>query len=216
MRISALVLGSLLIVGGGARAASTTYDVDLTIGTGTIVGAITTNGALGELSTADFTKWSLALTDTAIAGLPQTLTQANSALTFLSQSGAAISATPDMQASRSTITWNFGSHDGDLFAFQLNGKQSGDAGFCGANAGSVTCDSEPDPALTIGNPNATTKADFVTETGIVKLGTVAAPEIDPASTASALTLLLAGLAVVGGRKRHGYTPSRAISDTDAS
>lgn len=200
MKGSALALVSLLVIGGAANASSTTYDVDLTVGTGTVVGTITTNGAVGELAAADVTSWSLLLTDAEITGLPQTLTQTNSAFTFFDQSGAVISASPDMQASHSAITWNFGSHDGDLFAFQLNGRQSGDAGFCGANAGSITCDGEPDPALTLGNPNATVNADFSSETGVTPLA-VAAPEIDSTSSVSAVTLLLAALTVLRGRTR---------------
>jgi hypothetical protein len=109
-----------------------------------------------------------------------------------------------MQASQSSITWNFGSNDGETFAFQLGGQQTGDAGLCGANAGSISCDTEPaDPALTIGDVNKSGNTDFVKESGVATLATVAAPEIDPASAAGAMTLLLVGLTVMrGARKGH--------------
>jgi hypothetical protein len=204
MKFRALALLSLLTIGGGASATDLTYNVDLTIGSGTVIGAITTNGTLGELSRADFASWSLTLTDASIIGMPETLTQSNSALTFFGPSGATVSASPDMQASQSSITWNFGSNDGETFAFQLGGQQSGDAGLCGANAGSISCDTEPaDPALTIGDVNKSGNTDFVKESGVATLATVAAPEIDPASAAGAMTLLLVGLTVMrGARKGH--------------
>jgi len=199
-----MALLSLLIVGGGASATDITYGVDLTVGSGTVVGAITTNGTLGELSRSDIESWTLNLTDASIIGMPQTLTQANSVLTFFDPSGATLTASPDMQASQSSITWNFGANDGETFAFQLGGQQSGDAGLCGANAGSITCDTEPaDPALTIGDVNASENTDFVPESGVVTLATVAAPEIDSGAAAGAVTLLLAGLAVMRARKGHG-------------
>jgi hypothetical protein len=204
MKFRALALLSLLTIGGGASATDLTYNVDLTIGSGTVIGAITTNGTLGELSRADFASWSLTLTDASIIGMPETLTQSNSALTFFGPSGATVSASPDMQASQSSITWNFGSNDGETFAFQLGGQQTGDAGLCGANAGSISCDTEPaDPALTIGDVNKSGNTDFVKESGVATLATVAAPEIDPASAAGAMTLLLVGLTVMrGARKGH--------------
>jgi hypothetical protein len=204
MKFRALALLSLLTIGGGASATDLTYNVDLTIGSGTVIGAITTNGTLGELSRADFAYWSLTLTDASIIGMPETLTQSNSALTFFGPSGATVSASPDMQASQSSITWNFGSNDGETFAFQLGGQQTGDAGLCGANAGSISCDTEPaDPALTIGDVNKSGNTDFVKESGVATLATVAAPEIDPASAAGAMTLLLVGLTVMrGARKGH--------------
>lgn len=202
MKFRALALLSLLTIGGGASATDLTYNVDLTIGSGTVIGAITTNGTLGELSRADFASWSLTLTDASIIGMPETLTQSNSALTFFGPSGATVSASPDMQASQSSITWNFGSNDGETFAFQLGGQQSGDAGLCGANAGSISCDTEPaDPALTIGDVNKSGNTDFVKESGVAVLATVAAPEIDPASAAGAMTLLLAGLTVMRGARK---------------
>jgi hypothetical protein len=202
MKFRTLALLSLLFIGGGASAANISYDVDLTIGSGTVVGAITTNGTLGELSRSDFESWSLTLTDAAIIGMPQTLTQTNSVLAFFGPSGAALTASPDMQASQSAISWNFGSKDGDTFAFQFGGQQSGNAGLCGANAGSITCDTEPaDPALTIGDVNNSPNTDYVKENGVAILATVAAPEMDPTSAAGAMTLLIASLTVIRARKR---------------
>jgi hypothetical protein len=201
MTFRALALLSLLTICGAASATDITYNVDLTIGSGTVMGAIITNGTLGELTRSDFASWSLTLTDASIIGIPQTLTQTNSALTFFDPSGATLAASPDMQASQSAISWNFGSNDGELFAFQLGGQQSGGAGFCGANAGSISCDTEPaDPALTIGDVNASGNTDFVSESTVATLATGAAPEIDPDSTAGAVTVLLAGLTVIRARK----------------
>ncbi len=207
-RALALALLSLLMIGGAASATDITYDVDLAIGSGTVVGTITTDGTLGELARSDFASWSLTLTDAAIIGIPETLTQTNSALTFFAPSGATVAASPDMQASQSAISWNFGSNDGETFAFQLGGQQSGNAGLCGANAGSIGCDTEPaDPALTIGDVNASGNTDFVTESAVATLATVAAPEIDPDSAAGAVTLLLAGLTVMLARKPSVIAPT---------
>ncbi len=217
MQFRAFAVLSLLVIGGGASAKDLTYNVDLTIGSGTVVGAITTNGTLGELSRADFASWSLTLTDASIIGMPETLTQANSALTFFGPSGATLTASPDMQASQSAITWDFGSNDGETFAFQLGGRQSGDAGLCGANAGSITCDTEPaDPALTIGDVNASPNTDFVPESAVATLATAAAPEIDPAAAAGAATLLLAGLTVMRARIRLGDDDRDGLFSEDRS
>ena len=104
MKFRTLAWLSLLFIGGGASAANITYDVDLTIGSGTVVGAITTNGTVGELSRSDFESWSLTLTDAAIIGMPQTLTQTNSVLAFFGPSGAALTTNEFMKRGKGPLS----------------------------------------------------------------------------------------------------------------
>jgi hypothetical protein len=54
--VAALVLG-----GGVANAKTITYSVDDTIGQGSVIGTITTDGTLGALSTSNVTAWNLTL-----------------------------------------------------------------------------------------------------------------------------------------------------------
>jgi hypothetical protein len=55
---------ALLILGAaGASFANVIYNVDLSIGTGTVTGTITTDGATGPLALTDLKDWNLTITD---------------------------------------------------------------------------------------------------------------------------------------------------------
>ena len=58
----ALAMGLMLLGAGVASATPITYQVNQTIGTGGVVGTITTDGALGVLVSANITDWDLMLT----------------------------------------------------------------------------------------------------------------------------------------------------------
>ena len=49
------------LLGGALQAAPITYNVNQTIGAGSVVGTVETDGTLGVLGTANFIAWNLAL-----------------------------------------------------------------------------------------------------------------------------------------------------------
>jgi hypothetical protein len=59
--LSVAFIATLLGV-GVCSAASITYNVDQTIGAGSVVGTVQTDGTIGGLTTANFTDWNLLLT----------------------------------------------------------------------------------------------------------------------------------------------------------
>jgi hypothetical protein len=66
MRNQAIAIVFLLATGFFANAANANliYDVNRTVGAGSVVGSITTDGSLGALVTGSILDWSLTLTDT--------------------------------------------------------------------------------------------------------------------------------------------------------
>src|SRR5579862_524785 len=109
-------MGVLFVLAAAAAHATTVYyNVDLTIGAGTVTGFIGTDGTLGTLTPSNFVDWSLTITDG--VDTPDTLTGANSSVTIL---GTAQSATA------SAILFDFSTPPNSYFFFERN---SGPADF---------------------------------------------------------------------------------------
>jgi hypothetical protein len=103
------------LAAAAADASPIFYNVNLTIGAGTVTGFIETDGTIGALTVSNFVNWSLRITDG--VDTPDTLTGANSSVTVL---GTAQSATS------SAILFNFSTPPNSYFFFERN---SGPADF---------------------------------------------------------------------------------------
>jgi len=101
------LLASLsLIAPLAANAAPIVYDVNRIIGTGTVMGTITTDGTIGALDTSNIMDWSLTL---ATGGTTDTISQA------LGDNVAASPGQLAMVASATSLSYDFGT--GDLWRF---------------------------------------------------------------------------------------------------
>jgi L-fucose isomerase-like protein len=101
--IIALVFGAL--VAPPVLKANITYEVNLTVGAGSMTGSITTDGTIGALGTGDIVGWNLTLNDgTSIADL----TTSNSVTNVIGT---------DLTGSLSAILFNFSAGDESQFVF---------------------------------------------------------------------------------------------------
>ena len=69
-----IVVASLCLFGGSPAKSDTTYNVNLTVGSGQVVGFIETDGSSGTLSNANIKDWNLTITDTSFLPNTDTLT----------------------------------------------------------------------------------------------------------------------------------------------
>ena len=167
-----------------AVAGDITYDVEQAVGTGSVVGTITTDGTIGVLSSADVVAWDLTLRAPNLSGGTQVLTQSNG--TF--------SDTGGFGATASHLVFNYGGTTGQLFIFE--GGSHSDY-WCGAASGGDACNLESDPAETIGYSSVTGgNAEDVSEAGA---GLTVLATAVPAPTT--LATLIAGLLVLATVRR---------------
>ena len=128
------VIFALTLVSCGAVAANAsniTYNVNRTIGAGSVTGTITTDGATGTLSQADIVDWNLVLF-TPVQGsftLDGPLSGNNS---VVYEQGA------DLTATTTQLLFDFSGGDGGLFAFQ-QGLFSGNHYYCDGTPGNFAC-----------------------------------------------------------------------------
>ncbi len=125
-RLTLAVISAAMIVvpESQASAQATTYIVKQLIGTGSVVGQITTDGTTGTLATSNFTAWNLALNSN---GAAYTLTNANSSVAV---SGSAVTATAQ------NLSFNY-SQAGQSYLLFQNGLFSGSHYWCNASAAGV-------------------------------------------------------------------------------
>ena len=128
----ALTLGAALgvgLVGFNSARADIVYMVDQTIGDGSVVGTLTTDGTLGVLSAGNFDAWHLLLTGK--GGATFTLDSTDpTAMIHLSGS--------DVIATATQITFNFSAGDGGRLLFQ-DGPENGQTYWCNASS-TADCD----------------------------------------------------------------------------
>ena len=173
----------LLAAPVSAFAGDITYYVDDVVGTGSVVGSITTDGTIGVLSSSDLVSWDLTLRAPNLLGGTQVLTQSNG--TF--------SDTGGFGATASHLVFNYGGTSGQLFIFE--GGLHSDY-WCGAASGGDACNLESDPAETIGYSSVTGgNAEDVSEAGagLTVLASVPAP--------TTLALFSVGLLALGVVRR---------------
>jgi hypothetical protein len=176
-----VALSAMLAGVGAARAGSITYDVDLTIGAGSVVGSVTTNGATGVLVSADFTNWNLELNG---PGASFHLTPSNSVAFILGS---------DATATARNILFNFSGTAGDIFVFQ-DGLYSGYYYFCAA----VTTTSCKQGEGVVPHYYTDPSAQYISVPGTNIIATVPSTSVPEPAT---LSLLGLGVAVVGFMRR---------------
>lgn len=103
-----LLAAAVLISPSWANADPITYEVDLAIGEGTVLGTVTTNGVQGEVSAADITAFDLAIYD----GIDSFVL--NESIGIANFGG---DTTSMLIASQTSLTFNFDGADG-WFAFE--------------------------------------------------------------------------------------------------
>ncbi len=111
---------------GEAKAADITYDVNLTIGAGGVVGTITTDGNTGVIGASDILAWNL--TGTGNGGLTYSLVNGPSGIDCGNNTAIfdPTLGTPDLTATVDDIYFNFSATDGGYLGFQTLPLYTGD------------------------------------------------------------------------------------------
>jgi hypothetical protein len=112
---------SMLLGVGVCQADSITYNVDQVIGSGSVVGTITTDGTIGILGAGDITGWNLELNG---LGASTNLTNSNSGVV---DTGA------DVTATSTNLFFNFSGGDTSILAFVVT-RGAGTVYYCDATS----------------------------------------------------------------------------------
>ena len=167
-------------------AAQVTYQVDRTIGQGSVVGTIQTDGKSGVLAPADILSWNLKLTGAGGASVTLTSVGGASANPFVGG---------DVSVSSNKLLFNFSGTDGGYFAFQANpGVASGNKYWCNAVAAGACAKGDSVVPENYASPSA----QYMDETGLQVLG-LGGPLI------SERELLLSLLSLMEARQRQMIT-----------
>lgn len=167
--------------------ASIVYQVNRTIGAGTVSGFIETDGTSGTLITANITDWELTLTAPNLKASPDVITMADAAVTQILDLATTATATQ--------LTFNFSLSDASFFLLQGNTTfgwwcLGTTTGLCSTDALSESIGRQPDD---------TQLAQTVSRTGSVVFA-----EVSPVPLPAALPLFasaLAGFGFFGWRRR---------------
>ncbi len=184
--LNAGLLASAAVLVAGASAASITYNVNQTIGLGSVVGTIQTDGATGVLSASDITAYDLVLNG---VGATFTLTNGNS---------SAFSSGVDLTATPTNLDFNYSGVDDGYLLFQVS-FGSGANYYCNATAADLCFQGKTVTPGTIFDGTSQT----VPATGNQVIGTTV-PE--PATWA----LMLIGAAGIGASLRGKKTRLNAV------
>jgi len=175
------------------------YSINRTVGSGTVVGFVETNGKVGPLATADLVDWELTLTASNLwPGSPEVIGKSKGN----SQSSKIVGQSV-VVASESKLSFDFSSpSSGMLFLTSENGEKQGNNYWC-LSVGGITCNGEITPAETIGfnDQGFLAQAQPMTGQGRVIIGLVdPVPVPEPASLAL-VGFGLAGLGLTRRRKQ---------------
>jgi PEP-CTERM motif len=169
------------------------YNVNQTIGTGSVVGTVQTSGTIGALAVADFTAWNLELTGG--AGPSFTITNLNSSVFIVGGNAT---------ATASNILFNYDTGANNYLLFQqifLNGLTY----WCNTSPGGAGCGGSVESV----NALVSGSQQIAPRTGNLVIASVAIPGgvPEPANWA----LMLAGFGVVGAALRRRARVAVAFS-----
>ncbi|MFL4471797.1 VPLPA-CTERM sorting domain-containing protein [Tateyamaria armeniaca] len=192
-KLSAFALATFAFVANPA--AAITYNVDLSIGNGTVTGYFETNGTFGVLSAGDFVAWELTLDAPNLwRGTPDVIgtTTASSGISLLPNVGP---VTPTgLTASATQLTFDFSGNTAALFSGGDHGNY-----FCMQGARTGACSSSFN-LMAIGFDAISGNAEEQTLTGNFVFAEVA-PSVPAVPLPASLPILLAGIGALGWMKR---------------
>ena len=169
----------LLLTAVVLSAAPITYNVDLTIGAGSVTGFIETDGTIGTLSSSNILNWDLLLNDgTTTFTLEGPLSGSNSGLELVGV---------DLSATSTQLLFNYSGTDDGWALFQAPEPGSGRDWFCPSTT--TNCSS----GATGNNLEITGAQQTTALSGTQAIGNVAGGVPEP-SAISLMTLGVAGLA----------------------
>ncbi len=170
---------------------ATVYNVNRTIGVGSVVGTITTDGATGTINPMDFTAWDLVLTGD---GATTTIASTDGNAAVWGQG-------VDITADATNVSFNFSGNDGGFLVFQ-DGQGSGNKYWCVNSTNGGCLQSESVVPQYYMDPTA----QFVTLSGNQVIASAAAAAPEPATWAMML-LGFAGLGYAGFRQSRARAAS---------
>jgi PEP-CTERM motif len=186
-----LIAGAALAfvcLGSAAASADITYIVDRTVGTGSVTGTITTNGATGTLNPSDFVAWNLLLTGA--GGVSDRITN-------LDSGAVAWGYGSDVTATTTDLYFNFSGPYGYM-VFQ-DGFESGTHYYCDASAMSACFAGESVVPQSFTDPSFVN----VAQSGNQIIGAV----IPEPSTWAMMLAGFAGLGLAGYRRARRAAPA---------
>jgi len=174
------VLGSAAAAWAAAvsPANATIYEVNQTIGLGSVVGTITTDGATGTINPSNFVAWDLVLTG---VGATTTITNNDPGAVAWGQG-------VDITADATNVSFNFSGDDGGFLVFQ-DGMGSGNKYWCVNSTNGACNNSESVVPQSFMDPSA----QFAALTGNQVIASAAGAVPEPATWA----LMLVGFAGLG-------------------
>ena len=177
--------GTILSAAIFASASRVTYNIDRTIGAGSVTGFIETDGAIGVLTAADFVDWNLLLFDGTSNFTLLGPLSGNNSVVFVQ--GA------DTEAFGTFLLFNFSGIDNGVFLFQ-QGLFSGNHYYCDATQPGRQCRFPGETVVPISVTAGYQNADLH---GVMVLGNADGTTPEPGSCA----LLLLGVgSVLSNRK----------------
>ena len=178
--IKTILIAASVMAGSATSAATIVYNVDQTIGLGTVTGTISTNGDLGVLDLSDITAFSLTVSG---PGASVLLDQGNS---IIAGSGTNFSATA------TSLSFNYGGAAGYLL-FQLGQFGTGMKYYCNASVEGTCFQGASAIPESFNSPSAQVEARGDSQI----IGTVGGTVPEPASWA----LMVGGFGLVGAALR---------------
>lgn len=183
--ISAASAAALVTFAASAVCAGpVTYSINRSVGAGSIIGSITTDGKVGQLSSSDFTGWSLQLFD------------GTNSFSLLSGASSVFVTGADVSADASHIYFNFSASDVGVLAFQQTL-------FSGAH---YYCDGTPSATFYCKPGESVVPTDVFSNPGFpnaARTGTIAIADAAVSSVPepSDFALMALGLGWLGTRRR---------------